>query len=132
MVKANRDFEKRLADNTKTDPKSLFAYTRSKTRTKDSVGPLVDNKGNVTTYSVETANVLNDYFVSSYLIKTTEESLRNVEFTTGVVLTKLLQLKPYKAPGVGNLSSTMLRAVAPAIASPLSEIFVESMTKEKF
>ena len=46
-----------------------------------------------------------------------------------MVLNKLTHLKPYKAPGVDNLNSTILREVAPAIVSPLSEIFTESMTK---
>ena len=110
MVKAQRIFLKRLADNIKKDPKSFFAYTRSKTRKKDSVGPLVDIEGKVTTDSVKTANVLNDYFASVFtdevtdnlpepiqiVIKTMEESLQNVEFTTDVVLKKLLQLKPLK------------------------------------
>lgn len=45
-------------------------------------------------------------------------------FTTEVVLKKLLQLKPYEAPGVDNLSSTTLREVT--IAFPLSEMVVES------
>ena len=46
-----------------------------------------------------------------------------------MVLKKLTHLKPYKAPGVDNLNSTILREVAPAIASPLSEIFTQSMAK---
>ena len=93
------------------------------------------------TDSVQTANIL--YFASVFtdeetdnmpepvkiFTKTMEESLQNVKFNTEVVLKKLLQLKPYKAPGVDNLSSTMLLEVVPAIASPLSEIFAESMAK---
>ena len=46
-----------------------------------------------------------------------------------MVLNKLTHLKPYKAPGVDNLNSTILREVAPAIVSSLSEIFTESMAK---
>ena len=61
--------------------------------------------------------------------KTMEESLQIVEFTTEVISKKLLQLKLYKAPGVDNLSSTMLCEVVPAIAFPISEIFVESMAR---
>ena len=52
--------------NIKKDPKSFFAYTRSKTRTKDSVGPFVDNEGYVITDTSETAKVLNDFFISVF------------------------------------------------------------------
>ena len=58
MKKTKQYFEKKLAENIKTDPKSFFAYTRSKTRTKDSVGPLVNCMGEVITDSIEAANLL--------------------------------------------------------------------------
>ena len=109
------------------------------------VGPFVDYEGKVTTDWVEAANALNDYFASVFtdevtdnlpetvkiLTKTMEKSLQNVEFTTEVVLKKLSQPKQYKAPGVDNLSSTMLREVAAAIASELSKYFIVSMAKGK-
>ena len=36
-------FEEKLANNAKTNPKSFYNYTRSKLKSKDSVGPLVFN-----------------------------------------------------------------------------------------
>ena len=72
MVKTKRNFEKRLANNTKNDPKSFFAYTRFKTKTNDSVGPLVDNEGKVTTDLVETPNVLKYYFASAFTDEATD------------------------------------------------------------
>ena len=50
--------------NIKKDPKSLFAYTGSKTRTKYIIGLSVDNEGNAITDTFETANVRNDFFTS--------------------------------------------------------------------
>ena len=67
VKKAKRYFEKKLAENTKTDPKSFYAYTRSKTRTKEGIGPLVDLMGEVITDSIQAANLLNDYFASVYI-----------------------------------------------------------------
>ena len=91
----------------------------------------------------ETANILNDFFTSVFtdkdvvglpepvnaFKKTMEEALQQVKFTPHVVLKKLTHLKPYEDPGVDNLNSTIVREVAPTIASPLSEIFTESMAK---
>ena len=135
VKKAKQYFEKKLAENIKTDPKSFYAYTRSKTRTKDSIGPLVDLMGEVITDSIQAANLLNDYFASVYtdeemsnlpdpvniFTKTIEESLQTIEFTIAIVQEKLSKMKPNKAPGIDNFNSSMLREVA--IASPLCEIF---------
>ena len=139
-------FIKKLAGNIKKDPKSCFVYTRSKTTTKNSVGPFVDNEGNVITDTSETANVLNDFFTSVFpdedvddlleqakvFKNNMEEALLQVKFTPDVVMKKLTHLKPIKAPGVDNLNSTTLREVAPAIAYPLSEIVTESLAKGKY
>ena len=38
--KAKYSFEKKLANNVKTDPKSFYAYVRSISKTKTSVSPL--------------------------------------------------------------------------------------------
>ena len=89
----------KLAGNIKKGPKSFFAYTRSITRTKDSVGPFVDNEGNVITDTSETAKVPNDLFTSVFTDgdvdglpeqvkvskKTMEEALQQDKFTPDVV-----------------------------------------------
>ena len=42
--KAKKSFEKQLSVNIKSDPKSFYAYVRSKSKTKTKVGPLIDSK----------------------------------------------------------------------------------------
>ena len=64
--KARINFEKKLAAQVKNDPKSFFAYVRSKTKAKDKVGPLVNNGGEVVKEEVEMCEVLNDFFVCIY------------------------------------------------------------------
>ena len=58
--KAKFKFEMKLAKQ--DDPKSVFAYVRSKSKTKDKVDPLNDNKGNVATDNDEMCEILNKYF----------------------------------------------------------------------
>jgi hypothetical protein len=50
-----------------------------------------------------------------------------VTFSEKVVLEKLNQLKPGKAPGVDNLQTSFLKEVKDEIAKPLCRIFRESM-----
>ena len=40
--KAKKSFEKKLSDNIKSDPKSCYAYVRSKSKTIIKIGPLID------------------------------------------------------------------------------------------
>ena len=144
VKKAKWYFEKKLAENIKTEPKSFYAYTRSKTRTKDSVRPLVDLMGEVITDSIQAENLFNDYFAIytdeemsnlpdpvNIFTKTIEVSLQTIEFTIAIVQEKLSKIKPNKAPGIDNFSSSMLREVSSAIASPLCEIFNGSIEMEE-
>ena len=43
--KAKKQFERKLAKDIKTNPKSFYAYVRSKSKVKDNVGPLKDRNG---------------------------------------------------------------------------------------
>ena len=43
--KAKMNFERKLTNNIKSNPKSFYAYVRRKAHTKDKVGPLKDDKG---------------------------------------------------------------------------------------
>ena len=44
---AKRNFGKSIANNIKKDVKSFYTYVKSKTRVKESVGPLKDNNGSL-------------------------------------------------------------------------------------
>ena len=141
LRKAKRRFEKKLSQKIKDDPKTYYAYVRSKTKTKETVGPLTDGEGKVITDNMLAATIMNDHFASVF----TDENMQNMEeptrmFTLGVqdelngidfgppvVHTKLCQLKLDKAPGPDRLYSTVLREVADEIACPLSIIFQDSM-----
>ncbi|XP_063960326.1 uncharacterized protein LOC135155303 [Lytechinus pictus] len=63
---AKRSFEKRLAENIKEDTKSFYAYVRTKQKVKDSVGPLKNEAGETINPGVDTANALNNYFVTVF------------------------------------------------------------------
>ena len=64
--KSKRNFEHKLAQNIKSDSKSLYAYVRSKQNVRDKVGPLVDNAGNIITQGFLMAEELNMHFSSVF------------------------------------------------------------------
>jgi hypothetical protein len=71
--KAKSEFELKMAENIKEDPKSFYAYARSKSKGRMGIGPL-KWKDKLVESSLEMAKVFNDYFVSVF----TKEDLSNI------------------------------------------------------
>ena len=66
------DFEHKLGYNIKTDSKSLYAYVRSKSRSKDSAGPVLDSTNNLIFEPHRIASTFNDYFTSVFTQENTD------------------------------------------------------------
>src|SRR6267154_2524046 len=138
---AKADFESKLAKNIKTNPKAFYNYIRSKSKTKEKVGPLKDENGSVISDSNGMCKVLNNYFSSLFTSETVEkiseakpvfkeyqgEKLQDVELTQSLIYEKLKILKQNKAPGVDNFDSGFLNEVADVIRYPLTKIFRKSL-----
>ena len=71
---AQQNFEKKLAENIKNNNKSFYAYIRNKQRTKDKVGPLKDQNGELLVEDQKNAELLNEYFSSVF----TQEDISNM------------------------------------------------------
>jgi len=56
--KAKNNFECKLAKDIKKNPKSFYSYVRSKSKTKDRVGPLKDSSGQIIIDDEGMCNVL--------------------------------------------------------------------------
>jgi len=66
LRKAHRKFKKKLACNIKNDSKTFYRYVMSKSRTKDIIGPLKDDRGNIVTDDGQMADILNNFFSSVF------------------------------------------------------------------
>ena len=60
--RSKENFERKLAQNIKSDTKSFFAYVRTKSRTNDKLAPLVDRYGELSLDDRKNANILNTFF----------------------------------------------------------------------
>ena len=63
---AKADFEKKLIKNYKKNPKPFYEYMRSKQITKPTVRQLEQDDGTLTADDSETANNLQDFFISVF------------------------------------------------------------------
>ena len=67
--KAKKSFEKKLFVNIKSDPKSFYAYVRSKSKTKTKVGPLIDSQNIQVEKEEHMCEILNKYFSSVFTLE---------------------------------------------------------------
>ena len=66
MRHAKRSFERKLAENIDNDRKSFYAYVRCRSRTKETIGPLVDDTGITAILPEDLADKFNIYFSSVF------------------------------------------------------------------
>ena len=144
LRKACRKYEKKLASNIKNDSKTFYRYVRSKSRTKDIIGPLKDDRGNIVTNDGHMADILNNFFsvfrkeiedmteVTMKFNGRDERSLRDIIITPDMVKLKISKLKQElqdKTPGDDGITPKFLKEVVDEIAEPLTEIFNKSISE---
>ena len=133
------DFEHKLGYNIKTDSKSLYAYVRSKSRSKDSAGPVLDSTNNLIFEPHRIASTFNDYFTSVFTQENTDtlpqvepmldpsDEIADIEFSEEDVDTLLTKLKDNKSPGVDNIHPAMLKNLHSELKKPLYLLFRKSL-----
>ena len=59
---SKRDYEIKIANASKNDPKSFYRYINNRKQLKSGIGPLLSEQGDTITDDKEMATMLNDYF----------------------------------------------------------------------
>ena len=143
LRKLNKDFEKDIAKNIKSDPKSFWKYVNSKTKTSIGINLLKDGDGNQIADNREKADLLNDFFSSIFTSE--DENLPNIfpqpkpthppfsfsEITREAIRKKIAKLKPSKSPGPDNIHPIMLKELIDHLIEPLHTIFNMSINEGK-
>ena len=134
---AKSNFENKLSNEIKGNPKAFWSYVKNKAATKSGIGDLVDNDNNVVTNEDDKANVLNKYFGSVF----TEEDLSsipepdNLSFDTPLtkieinednILKHLTKLNTSKSAGPDGIHSKVLFETRHQIITPLCIIYKNS------
>ena len=144
--KARRKYEQNLAMEAKANPKKVWQYINSKSKTRSGIGELytnpADQKSNKTDNDEEKANILADFFSSVFTVEPNEEipsmtktsvtyDWHNIVITTEMVYKILSNLKPDKSPGPDSIHPRLLKNISKEISIPLSIIFNKSLETNK-
>jgi ribonucleases P/MRP protein subunit RPP40 len=142
---AKKNHEMKLANRIKEEPKQFYAYVNAKRKTKDSIGPLRDDKGQMIREDGLMGNMLNSYFGAVFTKEDEMELeevenkfaenelersyvLENIEMTEDKIEKAIDKLKSNKAAGVDDMGSTLLKMSKEGIVYPLYEIFSASFS----
>ncbi|CAM5145543.1 unnamed protein product [Natator depressus] len=130
--KAKSHLELQLARDVKSNKKGFFRYVSNKKKVKKSVGPLLNEGGNLVTEDVEKANVLNAFFASVFMNKVSSQTtaLGSTAWEGGgqpsvkeeVIRDYLEKLDVHKSMGPDALHLRVLKELADVIAEPLAII----------
>jgi hypothetical protein len=136
--KAKRKLEKDLAKKAKKNPKKFYAYMKSKTSNRVSVGPLV-GEGGMVTDNKEMAGILNAQYTAVFTreetgvlpeaesLYTGDDPLTDIRFEREEVEKKLKNIKQSGAPGPDKVWSRVLHDMADILAGPLATIYNKLM-----
>ena len=137
VKKAKYNFERKLAENIKSDSKSFFAYVRGRSNAAKKLGPLVNSKGEVIDSSEGMSELFNEAFGKVF----TKERLGDVpeakweygdQQSTGIsdiaideeaVMLRLDKLRDDKAAGADELIPRFLNKLKLELARPLTMLF---------
>ncbi|XP_069119069.1 uncharacterized protein [Argopecten irradians] len=135
---SQRSYEKSIAENIKDSPKLFWNYVRSKTKTKSTITRVNNPNGDLTETDKETAEVMNDSFVSVFVEdgntnlpplprRNITSPLIDFEITEEIVLKALSKQKPNKSPGPDGIHPKLLLETKDIIVKPLTSLFKKSI-----
>ena len=145
IKQSKRNFEKSIAADSKNNPKRFYSYVSCKNSIKETVGPLLNDAGEIVANNIHVASILNNYFASVF----TEEDESNIpvlhpvrNFTESDKLVTfnidesevahyIDKLNKNKSSGPDGIYSHTIIELKELLLKPLTKIFRDSVNSGK-
>ena len=135
--KAKKSFEKKIANEIKTNPKSFWNYVNSQRKCKPTIPHLLKPDNNTTSDDLDKANTLNTFFssvfvkdtdyVDTYITSNTPNTLSFITITEEQVHKKLSSLNQNKSPGPDHLHPKLIYELSGVLVKPFTILFNKSI-----
>ena len=140
--KAKQEYEKKIADLSKENPKAFYKYAESKMKVKVAVGDLKKPDGTTAQTDTEKATTLNEFFSSVFTNEDTSSfpefedkpllsELTSINITPEEIKSKLSKLNASKSAGPDGIHPKILKEISAEISTPLSLLYKKSLQDSK-
>ena len=136
-IKAKSDYEEKIANDCKKNPKQFWKHINSKIKSRDKIVELEDKQGNITRNDHDKAELLNDYFSSVFTneavgeipiipLKHVNQLLTEIQITNEMILKQLKGINISKSPGPDGIHAKVLHELADEMAPILLIVYTLS------
>jgi len=136
--KSDVEYERRIAEEAKTNPKLFYSYIRGKLKTRSGIGDIQNMDGELLQEDKEKAEAFNTFFSSVFTredistiptpdAKPVHKKLEVLRTCHKDILKYLRMLNPSKSPGPDSFHPRILKETAASISTPLTIIFNQSL-----
>ena len=132
---ARQEYEAKIIEGLKIEPKRLFSYVRLQQKVKPSIGSLEEESGKLTETDKEAAEVLQSFFKSVFVkedngkmphfsdLISKERCLCDITLNVQIITEELKALNAEKAAGPDRIPTVVLKSCAEQLAVPLLILF---------
>lgn len=136
--KANKAYERKIAEESKKNPKLFYSYANSKMKSKSGIADLTKEDGSKTKTDEEKAELLNKFFQSVFTIENDsqlpyfedyeyENITEDIDFSIDTIKKLLAKLDKNKAQGPDGIPPSLLSEAAEELAEPIGVLFRKSL-----
>ena len=140
--KARRNLEKKVASQSKTNPKQFWSYASSKLKAKSGIADLMKPDGTKTSNDKDKAEVLNTFFQSVFTEEPDgdlpeppkyefKDELNDFDISVEKVKKMLKNLHTGKASGPDGINPLFLANTAESLAIPITILFRKTLSNGK-
>ena len=131
-----KNFERKVARESKTNPRFFYSYVNSSKRARGKIGPLKDDGGTVIIDPREQAEIMNEYYATVFTRNDDElpekqdhvdTHLEDVEITEKKVADVIDALKETSAMGPDGIGNRTIKQLKNEVIVPLTMIFRRSL-----